>query len=82
MIYFLTNSFLEIFNENPIAMKWTKAPDVTPNNKSSKTIHTRTKVESEGIIIIKAMIVPFNTMWRIERLEDSLPANDKKFKKW
>ena len=82
MIYFLTNNFLEIFKENPIAMKWTKAPDITPNNKSSRTTHTRTKVESEGIVTIKAMIVPFNTMSRIERLEDSLPANDKKFKKW
>ena len=82
MIYFLTNNFLEIFKENPIVMKWTKAPNITPNNKSSRTIHTRTKVESEGIATIKAMIVPFNAMSRIERLEESLLANDKNFKKW
>ena len=82
MIYFLTNSFLEIFKENPIAMKWTKAPDITPNNKSSRTTHTRTKVEIEGIATIKATIVPFNAMSRIERLGESLLANDKNFKKW
>ena len=82
MIYFLTNSFLEIFKENPIAMKWTKAPDITPNNKSSRITHTRTKVESEGIATIKAIIVPFKTISRIERLESLSSVNDKKFEKW
>lgn len=62
MIYFLTNNFLEIFKENPIATKWTKAPHITPNIKSSRTTHTKTKVESEGITTIKAIIVPFNAI--------------------
>ena len=80
MIYFLTNNFLEIFKENPIVMKWTKAPNITPNNKSSRTIHTRTKVESEGIVTIKAIIVPFNTISRIESLDGSLSVNGKNLK--
>lgn len=58
-------------------MKWTKAPNITPKNKSSRTIHTRTKVESEGIVTIKATIVPFNAISRIESLDDSLPVNSK-----
>lgn len=75
-IYFLTSIFLEIFKENPIAIKWTKAPNITPKNKSSRRTHIRTKVESDGIVTIRAIIVPFNTISRIEILDDSSSVND------
>ena len=80
MIYFLTNNFLEIFKANPIAIKWTKAPNITPKNKSSRIIHTITNVKSEGIVTINAIIVPFNAISRIDSFVDSLPVNDKNFK--
>ena len=39
------------------------------------------KAESDGIVTIKAIIVPFNAISRTVSLEDSLPVNNKILKK-
>jgi len=58
--YFLTNSFLEIFQENTKAIKLTTKPENTPMIKSSRKIHVRVNATSDGIVIIMAIMVPFS----------------------
>jgi len=68
--YFLTNSFLEIFQENTKAIKLTTMPENAPKIKSSRKTQVRTNATSDGTVIIIAIMVPLSTISRIVSLVD------------
>lgn len=53
---------MEIFNENPMAIKWTITPKIAAKIKLSKIIQTITNVMIDGIAIIAAIIVPLRAI--------------------
>ena len=72
----MTNSFLEIFQENINAIKLTTTPENAPKIKSSRKIQVRTNATSDGIVIIMAIMVPLSTISSIVSLVDfSLSGN-------
>ncbi len=66
--YFLTNSFLEIFQENTKAIKLTTMPENAPKIKSSRKTQVITNTTSDGTVMIMAIIVPLSTISRIVSL--------------
>ena len=65
-----------------MATKWTTAPTATPNIKLSRIIQTITNEKSDGTVTIKAIIVPFKAISRIESFGFLSSDNGKKFEKW
>ena len=61
---------MEIFQENIKAIRCTTTPENAPEAKSSKTTQVRRNAIMDGTVIIMAIIVPFNTISCIVRLED------------
>ena len=58
--YFLTNSFLEIFQENTKVIKLTIMPENAPKIRSSRKTQVRTNATSDGTVIIIAIMVPLS----------------------
>ncbi len=74
--YFLTNSFLEIFQENTKAIKLTTMPENAPKITSPRKTQVRTNATSDGIVIIIAIMLPLSTISRIVSFVDfSLSGN-------
>jgi|AP45_3_1055517.scaffolds.fasta_scaffold14815_2 hypothetical protein len=68
--YFLTNSFLEIFQENTKAIKLTIMPENAPKIRSSRKTQVRTNATSDGTVIIIAIMVPLSIISDIVSLVD------------
>ena len=76
--YFLISIFLEIFKENPIAIKWITAPVIAPNIKLSNKTQTITNATSEGTVIIIEITVPLSIISRfVSFIDFSLSGNDR-----
>ena len=74
--YFLTNSFLEIFQENTKVIKLTIMPENAPKIRSSRKTQVRTNATSDGTVIIIAIMVPLSIISDIVSLVDfSLSGN-------
>ncbi len=72
----MTNSFLEIFQENTKAIKLTIMPENAPKITSSRITQVRINATSDGIVIIIAIMVPLSTISRIVSFVDfSLSGN-------
>ena len=68
--YFLTNSFLEIFQENTKVIKLTIMPENAPKIRSSRKTQVRTNATSDGTVIIIAIMVPLSIISDIVSLVD------------
>ena len=68
--YFLTNSFLEIFQENTKVIKLTIMPENAPKIRSPRKTQVRTNATSDGTVIIIAIMVPLSIISDIVSLVD------------
>ena len=68
--YFLTNSFLEIFQEDTKVIKLTIMPENAPKIRSSRKTQVRTNATSDGTVIIIAIMVPLSIISDIVSLVD------------
>ena len=73
---FLANIFFEILNENIIEMKCTIPPIIAACIKSSNNFQLTPNAVSEGIVTIKAMIVPLRYMSFVENFELCLSSSN------
>jgi hypothetical protein len=73
----LSNIFFEIFKPNPIAIKCTIPPKIMAIIKSSSINQLNKKATMEGIVIIEARMVPFDTISNILSLDFVVSDNMK-----